>query len=179
MKKNALILCTAVTLLAACSGSDADIRRPATRYVQALADYDLAAAYPYATRETQLYTLDYFRVSLMAHLDPAIIAAATPATIDIDSVVRHTDTTATVHYSKTTPQGRMPGLKVDMRLRDGQWLAHQVVQAAPMLPRLVNPPSDSTARPADSTAMQRHLDSLRPAPAPAPARLRQSAPPKE
>lgn len=129
--KRILIILVALLVFTACQ-NDKGLRHNAKEYIQAMADYRIDDAYPYSTPETQTHTLDYFK-SLMSILDTNYITANTPATITIDSVVYIDDTSATVYFHKRTPLQHRVNAKVDMRLRDDEWLAHQVVQPAPML----------------------------------------------
>ena len=134
MKKTGIYLMAALTLvgcLTACQ-RDGGLRRNAKQYIQAMADYDIDRAYPYATLETQKYTLDYFKPIILI-LDSSYIASNTPATITIDSITHSDDTSATVYFHKKTPLQPHVTSTVEMRLRDGQWLAHQIVKPAPML----------------------------------------------
>lgn len=62
----------------------------------------------------------------MPILDSSYIEKNTPATIRIDSVTFSSDTSATVYYYKKTPI-REDNISLEMRLRNGEWLAHQVI----------------------------------------------------
>ena len=114
-------------VLAACNSTEREVRSNAEKYIMALAEYDLDAARPYATEETCTMTLDFIESNIMPTVDTAYIAQNTPAEIKIDSIVFASDTAATVYYRKSTPiQTNTPAV-IDMRLRNGQWLAHQLV----------------------------------------------------
>ena len=95
-----------------------------------MADYNIDEAYPLATPETQKYTLDYFK-HLLTIVDSNYIASNTPASTAIDSVVHIDDTQAVVYYHKKTPLHPHLCANVEMRLRDGQWLAHQPINPMP------------------------------------------------
>lgn len=132
MRKTMLLLLAAFAVLTSC-GHDSALKNNAMQYAQAMADYDLDRAYPYATPETQTMTLDYFKTSLLPALDTAYIASNTPATLYLDSIIHVSDTQATVYFHKKTPiQPRVNGV-LDMRLRNGQWLAHQPIKHAPFV----------------------------------------------
>lgn len=136
MKRTILQITIVIAVLStfACTNSDYKLRKNALGYIQAMADYDIDAAYPYATEETQFYTLDYFK-PMLTILDSNYIASNTPAKITIDSIIHHTDTSATVYFHKETPLQQRADATLDMRLRDGEWLAHQVVERAPFFGR--------------------------------------------
>lgn len=110
-----------------------------------MAEYDFDAARQYATSET-LSTIDYIENYIMPSVDPEYIASNTPAKIDIDSIVVTADTTATVYFRKTTPIQTNTQAHVNMRLRDGQWLAHQVVDFTFQINTSSQAPADSVRR---------------------------------
>ena len=120
----------------ACNGapsSDKELRYNAEQYIQAMADYRVEDAKPYATFETQETTLDYLINVIMPNLDSTYIASNTPATITIDSIVCQNDTIAIVYYHKQTPLNAHLPAQVEMRLESGVWLAHQIIQPLPFL----------------------------------------------
>lgn len=132
MKKILILpLLIALAAVTACQHKDM-LRENALTYIQAMADYRIDDAYPYATLETQKNTLDYFK-HIMYIVDSSYIKSNTPAKITLDSIVPTSDTSATVYFHKKTPIQPRVEATVDMRLRDGNWLAHQVVLPAPML----------------------------------------------
>ena len=98
----------------------------AEKYIDAMANYDIESARQYATDETKNITLQFIEGFMMPKLDSSFIKKNTPAIIRIDSVTSADDTTATVYYNKKTPI-RTDVVTLDMRLRNGQWLAHQVI----------------------------------------------------
>jgi len=150
-----ILLTLPILMLASCD-KDRSLKRNALQYAQAMADYNLDEAYPYATQETQQYTLDYFKM-IIPLIDSSYIASNTPATLTLDSVVHVDDTSATVYFHKKTPLQPRVDASVGMRLRDGKWLAHQLFKPAPFL-------TPSTPMGYDSTAvnmMQKPVDSSR------------------
>ena len=132
MRKTVLLLLAAFAGLASC-GHDSALKNNAMQYAQAMADYDIDRAYPYATPETQTLTLDYFKTALIPALDTAYIASNTPATLYLDSIIHVSDTQATVYFHKKTPLQPHVNCVLDMRLRNGQWLAHQPIKHAPFI----------------------------------------------
>ncbi|MBP5677355.1 MAG: hypothetical protein J6W88_02525 [Bacteroidales bacterium] len=92
-----------------------------------MAEYDISAARPYATEETQHATLDFIESNILPTIDSNYIHQNTPAQITIDSVIVSSDTSATVYFRKTTPIQKNTAATLHMRQRDGKWLAHQVV----------------------------------------------------
>jgi len=131
MKKHYLIVLAFLTTLCASCNSLPSPKENAIKYAQALGDYDIDAAMEYATEETQKITLLYYKNFLIPHLDTAYIAANTPATITYDSLSYLCDTQATVYYHKKTPIQTHIDANVEMRLRNGQWLAHQIISPSP------------------------------------------------
>lgn len=105
---------------------DKNLLSNAEKYIDALANYDFESARQYATPETKQITLQYFEGFIMPILDSSYIEKNTPATIRIDSVTFSSDTSATVYYYKKTPI-RADNITLEMRQRNGQWLAHQVI----------------------------------------------------
>ena len=129
-KTISIILCLSL-FFSACH-RDGGLENNARHYIKAMAEYEVSKAYPYATEETQKYTLDYFSL-LLPKIDSSYIANNTPATITIDSIVHNNDTTATVFFHKKTPIQPRVNAELQMRLRNGKWLAHQVIQPAPLM----------------------------------------------
>lgn len=130
MKSKTLLMLACIGMMAACN-PDAPIKKNAMLYAQHMADYDIDGAYPYATPETQTLTLDFFKTKILPALNPSYIDSNTPATLYVDSIVRHSDTEAIVYYHKRTPIVQHLDATLEMRLRDGQWLAHQPIKAGP------------------------------------------------
>ena len=116
-----------VLCLAACNSTEHKVRQNAERYIKAMAEYDFKGARPFATPETQHTTLDFIESNIMPTVDTAFVRQNTPAKITIDSVVFTSDTAARVHFRKSTPIQTNTPATVEMRLRDGEWLAHQMV----------------------------------------------------
>lgn len=125
MKKTLLFSLAAILL--SCNSTEREVSKGAMQYIMAMSEYNISAARAYATEETQHTTLDFMESNIMPTIDPDYIAQNTPAKISIDSVVFDSDTSATVYFRKTTPIQTKTPANVAMRLRDGQWLAHQIV----------------------------------------------------
>lgn len=111
-----LVLCTT------CDSEKKQIEHSAYEYSDAVANYDIDGAETYCTRETSVTFLKTARF-LMQFVDSSYISSDTPATIDIVSVKRLSDTTASVVYHKQTPIKDFTDT-LEMRKRDGRWLAH-------------------------------------------------------
>lgn len=128
-KKNICIYSILILCLTACTEDirEKAVRENAEKYIRALAEYDFEAARPYATLETQQRTLDFIESNILPTIDSASIKQNTPAKLTIDSIVFSSDTSARVFYRKTTPIQTNTPATVDMRLRNGQWLAHQLI----------------------------------------------------
>lgn len=120
--KNIKIICVLVPLLlVGCTTTEQQIRRSAQHYLDATSRYDVADACLYCTPETAdgLRLLD---TTVMRIVDSSYIQRNMPATVKITSINMTSDTTAEVEYHKHTPVSDFDG-KVDMVLRDGDWLA--------------------------------------------------------
>ena len=97
-------------------------KETAYAYSYAMANYDIAAATPYSTPETQNTTLK-FAQKLVEKADSNYIKSDTPAQIEILHVEKSDDTTAFAVYHKTTPLKDFCDT-VWMRQRNKFWLVH-------------------------------------------------------
>ncbi|MCR5445063.1 MAG: hypothetical protein K6E96_05220 [Bacteroidales bacterium] len=124
MRKGVLLFCLVGTvLLTACQGKEKSrIETTAYRYSEAMANYRIDDAEPYATAETQATTLKAAR-QMTERIGQEYIDSDTPATIEITSVGIVNDTEAYALYHKTTPLKNFQDT-VHLRKRDGQWLVH-------------------------------------------------------
>lgn len=143
-------LMTAI-LLSACNSDERQIKQAAQGYLDAMANYRIEEAEPYVTEETRDITLLFVEKAIMPNLAPNVIPDNTPATINITSVDITTDTTATVAYTKTTPQETSEET-VGLLKRNNEWRVHYVVEIPPIFQLLNNasngiPTTDSTATP--------------------------------
>ena len=120
-------------LLCCCDSTESrQIERAAYGYLDALGNYRIDDARPYATQQTCDVTLDFFN-HIMPMVDTAYVISNTPAEIVIKSVCRETDTTAYVLFHKSTPIIQQDDT-LRMVKRDGRWLAHVVI----VVPQLFN-----------------------------------------
>ena len=133
MKKTHIVGLAMILAMASCSHKpvtmdsvDSSFRANATAYIEAMANYDIASARPHATEETNNVTLNYFDKAMEMLEDSTFIQQNTPAVIRYDSIVFTSDTSATVYYNKQTPI-QNANATLNMRLRNGEWLAHQVI----------------------------------------------------
>ena len=85
-----------------CNQEKREIKHVAQAYLDALANYKVEEAKPYATSETCNTTL-LVAAQLVTMVDTAYIISDTPATIDIQEVVIENDSMAVVKYVKNTP----------------------------------------------------------------------------
>lgn len=126
MRKYHAIL-TALMLLAAACGNNENtaIESAAKGYAQALADYRVDDAVPYASHRTSEVTLNFYRM-VVGKLDPADIAANTPADITILNIKQLTDTTAYAVYHKSSP---LTNINDTLRMikEEGRWVVNQVI----------------------------------------------------
>ncbi len=126
MKRTILVPIVAL-LITACNSSSPEkesIEQAAYNYCVATSNYDLDAAEAFCTEETAKHTLAVGR-HLLTLVDSSYIASDTPATIEIKSVKQLSDTSAYAVYHKQTPRKDYVDT-MQMRKRDGQWLAHSI-----------------------------------------------------
>lgn len=127
-----LIVGGVMGLVAACSttisADDEAVKLAAQGYLDAMGNYRIADARPFATEETNLSTLDLIENLILPNTDTAYIHANTPAVVRIDSVAYESDTLAWVYFTKNTPI-QVQQNSLELRRRDGKWLAHVVVEA--------------------------------------------------
>lgn len=110
----------------ACNNENGQIKQAAYDYSIAMANYDIDGAEAFCTEETSASLLKTARY-LMQFVDSSYIASDTPATIDIVSVERVTDTSAYAVFHKRTPIKDFTDT-LEMRKRDGRWLAHDPIK---------------------------------------------------
>lgn len=91
-----------------------------------MANYRFDDATPFATEETAITTIHTANI-LIRNIDSSYIESDMPANIEITRVDILDDTTADVTYRKTTPIKDFSGT-LQMRKRNGQWLAHVIPQ---------------------------------------------------
>ena len=131
--KRELFLVISVMVLASCgSNPQKEIEKNAYGYLDAMGNYRIDDARPYASTPTCERTLDFFQNYIMPKTDTNYIVSNTPATIDILAVELLSDTTAVVSYSKTTPLQVQSG-KLDMVLEDGRWCAEVIISLPPIM----------------------------------------------
>ena len=123
-------------LLSACNSDEQKIKDAAQGYLDAMANYRIEEAEPYATEETRNITLQFVKQAIMPNLAPNVIPDNTPATIKINSVEITTDSTATVAYTKTTPNETL-NETIGMLKRNDEWRVHLVVEI-PTIFQLLN-----------------------------------------
>lgn len=131
-----LLLSAVVMLSAACrrqapslSANEEPIVAVAQGYLDAMANYNVDAAIPFASRETKESTIPFFRM-MIAKTDSGYIRRNTPAEVHIDSVrIQSGDSTAIVFFTKTTPV-QSKHQQLDLIKRNDTWQAH-VLTAVP------------------------------------------------
>lgn len=96
-------------------------------YLNAMGNYRISEAEPYATEETIENTLRAIEKYIMPNLDSNVIQQNTPATIEITDIQIVNDTTAEVSYKKTTPMQVQEG-KLDMVKRGDDWKAQVSIE---------------------------------------------------
>ncbi len=131
MKKVSLLLCVtaACVLFCSCKHEEKMISEAAYNYSYAMANYNLNDAAKYATEETKTTTLvkaDY----LVKAVGEEYVKSDTPASIEITEIEITNDTTAVVVYHKKSPLKDFSD-KLELRKRDGKWLAHRPIKELP------------------------------------------------
>ncbi len=120
MKKTVLLI--AVALLAvACTDRHSEIKDAARGYLEAMGNYRIAEAAPFATSHTREHTIPVL-LALLERSDTAYINQNTPADITIHGVRMLSDTSAYVYYHKHTPITEQEDSLL-MLLEDSLWLA--------------------------------------------------------
>ena len=132
MKRN-LLWILALLLCVACGSHQNDIEKAAYGYLDAMGNYRIEDAKPYASRQTCEKTLDVLQKSLMPKVDTNYIKSNTPATIEILGVEVLSDTTAVVNYKKTTPITVQNDGRLDMIKEDGRWCAEVIIALPPIV----------------------------------------------
>lgn len=141
MKKSILALATAAMLATSCQdAARQQIEAAAQGYLDAMGNYLIEDAAPYATRQTRERTIPTL-CTMMAHADTAYINSNRPAEISIRSSRMLNDTSAVVYYHKSTPIKEVDD-SVKVLLEEGKWLVD--VQLAPL--PIPNLSMDSTRR---------------------------------
>ena len=134
----------AVLLCTACSNDQKAIEEAAYGYLDALGNYHVSDARPFATTQTCDVTLNFLD-TLMTHTDPQVYANNIPAEITINEVTMTSDTTATVAFHKSTPSTQQDGT-VDVVRVDGKWLVDQVIDIPAPLRSMTAPGHNSGPR---------------------------------
>lgn len=132
MKRTFLVAWVPFLFLTACSNQDtSQIERSAQGYLDAMGNYLIDDAAPYATRQTREKTIPTFN-RIMAICDTNYINSNRPATITLHGTKMLTDTSALVYYHKSTPI-----MEDDDSLlvifEGGQWLVEVQLGPIPIL----------------------------------------------
>lgn len=144
--KRILFIAAVALLFTACNSEERQIEKAAYGYLDAMGNYRIDDAEPFASQETRERTLPFVKNTLIPMTDTAYIQANQPATIVIDSVHILCPDTAKIVYTKTTPIKTLNGT-IYMVKEEGQWLAYVPL----VLPESVSVPlpqenSDTTAQ---------------------------------
>ncbi len=138
MKSRNIWLLFGITMLcvvAACSRYSEEeraIRKSAQCYLDAMGDYMLDEAAPYATRYTRENTLPLFK-RVMKYTDTAFMNSNRPADIKIQRVRMINDSAAMVYFHKHSPIKDFND-SVVVLLEDGEWLCDVRVKNIAFLP---------------------------------------------
>ncbi|MBO4751888.1 MAG: hypothetical protein J5526_03950 [Bacteroidales bacterium] len=116
------VLLVSVTMLS-CTSDEQKARKAAYNYADAMANYKLDEAEKYATEETINTTITTGK-ALLQFVDTAYIASDTPAKLEVTNMEMTSDTSAVVSFVKNTPIKQDLRFSVEVRKRNGKWLAH-------------------------------------------------------
>lgn len=138
-KKNYLFLTLPVfccIFFTACHTDKQNATKAAYEYSYAMANYLVDQAEPFATEETKSTTLLKAR-QLINAVDKAYIQSDTPAELEITNLEFTSDTSAIATYHKVTPIKDFSGT-LELRKRNGVWLAHTPIPVVEQTPRKNN-----------------------------------------
>lgn len=122
-------------MLLSCGNSDEKaIRDTAQGYLDAMGNYRIEEAEPYASQQTIDVTLHFFEQVVMPHVDSAAIHANMPATITLGDIQMEGDSAALVDYHKHTPKSEQDG-QLHVVKENGKWVADVVIE----IPQILNP----------------------------------------
>ena len=96
------------------------IRKVAYSYLDAMANFRIDDAIPFASQQTREQTIPFAKNFLLANTDTSVILASTPASIVIDSIKVGNDT-AIVSYTETNPL-RVKMSTITAIKEEGQWV---------------------------------------------------------
>lgn len=137
MKKNIYLFSTlfvfCCAFLTSCHTDRQNATKAAYEYSYAMANYQIDQAEPFATEETKNTTLVKAR-QLVNAVDKAYIQSDTPAELEITNLEFTSDTSAIATYHKTTPIKDFSGT-LELRKRNGVWLAHTPIPVVEQTPR--------------------------------------------
>jgi len=117
----------------ACNNDARQIERVAYGYLDAMGNYRIEQAEPYAAPETIEGTLHFIEKNIMAEAADSsselahYIKSNTPATITINKVEILNDSVATANFTKTTPL-LTHSKDITLVKRNGEWKVYQVLQ---------------------------------------------------
>lgn len=147
MRRTIAFLTLAVLLLCSvsCNNYSKDeraIRKSAQSYLDAMGNYRLDDAAPYASRYTREETLPLFK-RVMKYADTAYVNANQPAEIKLLSVRMLDDSAAMVYFHKHTPIKDVDD-SVVVIYEDDQWLCEVRVKNIAFLPPEKEETNDAT-----------------------------------
>lgn len=126
--KNYLIVLIGIVAVS-CSSDYKEIEAVAQNYLQAMGDYRIEDAVPYASSYTRENTIPVLK-HIMDHADTTYINSNKPSVITITKTDMLSDTTARVFYHKHTPIKDVDD-DVLVVLENGQWLVDVRVKSLP------------------------------------------------
>ena len=137
-----VVIASALLLLASCNKDDRAIRKTAQGYLDAMGNYQIEAAEPFATEETRTKTLHFVEKIIMPITDTNYINSNRPATITLGDITYTSDTTATIAFHKKTPIKEEDGT-LDLVKRNDTWQAQVLINVPQLLLPMKTHTSDS------------------------------------
>ena len=156
-----LIIIAAIALTAAnCNTERSLIESSAYNYLDAMGNYRIAEAAPFASEQTQGTTINYILNNIMPNMDSSYILQNTPATIKLKGVRMINDSTARIGYRKDTPITHQND-SLTLVKRNGQWQAHVVIKVPKIVSSMLGPADADTlhkeSRPATDNPFKKAL----------------------
>lgn len=125
------ILAISATMMCACGNNETkEIEQVAQNYLEAMGNYRIEEAVPFASSYTRENTLPALS-SLVAIADTAYINSNRPAVITIHGNKKLSDSTARVYYHKSTPIKEMDD-SINVLRENGHWLVDVRINPIPL-----------------------------------------------
>lgn len=127
MGKRIILLACVIAMTACANKTEKEIEEAAQGYLNAMGNYRIEEAAPYATQQTREKTIPTILNLLSLMNDTAYIKSNTPATITIQNTRMISDTLACIYYHKSTPIKEVDD-SVMVLFENGKWLVDVHIQ---------------------------------------------------